>query len=164
MRPLSFDAPSEVKFVQDLESYVSSEAGKNRLGKKSLYLLRNASDKRKGVGFAVAGNFYPDFLLWLTCPDTGKQWLSFVDPKGIARLDVNSPKFQLHKEIKNVEKELKDPNLTLNAFILSVTKYNELVNITEFRTMEELEKNHILFMLDKPTTYIDQLLTKTLEA
>ncbi len=163
MRPLSFDAPSEVTFIRNLEAYVASESGKKKLGKKSLYLLRNASDRRKGVGFAVAGNFYPDFLLWLTCPDTGKQWLTFVDPKGLARLDVNSPKFQLYKEIKSVEKELKDTSLTLNAFILSITKYNDLVNITEFKTMEELEDSHILFMSDKPETYLDQLLTMTLQ-
>jgi len=163
MRPLSFDAPSEVQFVQDLEAYVSSNAGKERLGNKSLYLLRNASDRRKGVGFAVAGNFYPDFLLWLTCPDTGQQWLSFVDPKGLKMLDVNSPKFQLYREIKTVEKELKDTSLTLNAFILSVTKYNDLVNITDFKTMEELEDSHILFMSDKPETYLDQLLSNTLK-
>lgn len=163
MRPLSFDAPSEVQFVQDLEAYVTSQAGKDRLGDKSLYLLRNASDRRKGVGFAVAGNFYPDFLLWLTCPDTGQQWLSFVDPKGLKMLDVNSPKFQLYREIKTVEKELKDTSLALNAFILSVTKYNDLVNITEFKTMEELEGSHILFMTDKPETYLDILFSKTLE-
>lgn len=162
MRPLSFDAPSEVQFVRGLEAYLASDSGKRILGNKSLYLLRNAADRRKGVGFAVAGNFYPDFLLWLTCPDTGKQWLSFVDPKGLARLDLDSPKFQLYREIKTVEKELKDPNLTLNAFILSITKYNDLVNITHFKKMEELEKRHILFMSDKPETYLEQLLTKTL--
>lgn len=164
MRPLSFDAPSEVQFVQDLEAYVTSDAGKKRLGNKSLYLLRNASDRRKGVGFAIAGNFYPDFLLWLTCPDTGNQWLSFVDPKGLRTLDLNSPKFQLYREIKTVEKELNDPNLTLNSFILSITKYNDLVNVTDFAKMEDLEKSHLLFMLDKPETYIEQLLDASLEA
>lgn len=162
MRPLSFDAPSEVQFVQDLEAHVTSEAGKKQLGDKSLYLLRNASDRRKGVGFAIAGNFYPDFLLWLTCPTTGKQWLSFVDPKGLKKLDLSSPKFQLYREIKTVEKELKDPDLTLNSFILSITKYDDLVNITNFKTMEELEESHVLFMLDKPETYVEQLLNATL--
>ena len=162
MRPLSFDAPSEVQFVQDLEKYVASDTGKKRLGNKSLYLLRNASDRRKGVGFAVAGNFYPDFLLWITCPDTGKQWLSFVDPKGLKMLDINSPKFQLYREIKVVEKELKDSKLTLNAFILSVTKFDDLVNLTDDKKREDLEESHILFMSDKPGTYIDELLNKTL--
>ena len=31
------------------------------IGNKSLYLLRNADSKAKGLGFATAGNFYPDF-------------------------------------------------------------------------------------------------------
>ncbi|NOS89452.1 MAG: DEAD/DEAH box helicase family protein, partial [Methylococcaceae bacterium] len=59
MRPLAFDAPSEVQFVRDLEAFYQSPAGQQVLGKRSLYLLRNADTKAKGLGFALAGNFYP---------------------------------------------------------------------------------------------------------
>lgn len=79
MRPLAFDAPSEVQFIRDLEIFYRSELGRQVLGNRSLYLLRNADTKAKGLGFALAGNFYPDFLLWLV--DTDKQSLSFIDPK-----------------------------------------------------------------------------------
>ena len=44
-----------------------------------LYLLRNQS-RGKGIGFFEAGNFYPDFILWLLVPD--RQYVTFVDPKG----------------------------------------------------------------------------------
>ena len=60
MRPLSFDAPSEIQFIRDLEAFYQSELGRKVIGKKSLYLLRNADTKAKGLGFALAGNFYPD--------------------------------------------------------------------------------------------------------
>lgn len=64
MRPLAFDAPSEIQFVRDLETFYQSPLGQQIIGKRSLYLLRNADTKAKGLGFALAGNFYPDFL-WL---------------------------------------------------------------------------------------------------
>ena len=46
-----------------------------------IYLMRNASQKNRGIGFAQAGNFYPDFLLWLKDKTIGKDYLSFIDPK-----------------------------------------------------------------------------------
>lgn len=59
LRPLSFDAVSEVQFVRDLEAFYKSDLGRKVIGKRSLYLLRNADNKSKGLGFALAGNFYP---------------------------------------------------------------------------------------------------------
>lgn len=50
---------------------------------KELYLLRNRS-RGKGIGFFEAGNFYPDFILWLLMD--GKQYVTFIDPKGICNL------------------------------------------------------------------------------
>ena len=94
MRPLVFDAPSEVKFVRDLEDFYKSTVGQDAIGKRSLYLLRNADTQAKGLWFALAGNFYPDFLLWLVDDASGKQWLSFIDPKGLRQIDLHDPKFR----------------------------------------------------------------------
>ncbi len=38
---------------------------------KELYLLRNLS-KGRGVGFFEAGNFHPDFILWLLGGDRSR--------------------------------------------------------------------------------------------
>jgi hypothetical protein len=105
-----------------------SPSGKEKLQGFSLYLLRNADNRAKGLGFALAGNFYPDFLLWLVDDKSGKQWLSFIDPKGIRNLNLSDPKFGLHSEIKRIEKQLGDEMISLNSFILSVTPFNDLVN------------------------------------
>jgi hypothetical protein len=113
MRPIAFDAPSEIEFVRDLEAFCASDKGKEVLGGRSLYLLRNADSKNKGLGFATAGNFYPDFLLWLVDEATGEQWLSLVDPKGIRNMDLSDPKLGLWSEIKNIERDLGDPKLKL---------------------------------------------------
>ena len=146
MRPLAFDAPSEVQFVRDLEAFYKSSAGQEAIGQRSLYLLRNADTKAKGLGFALAGNFYPDYLLWLVDDVTCQQWLSFVDPKGIRQINLNDAKFGLYKEVKVLQEKLADPKLVLNAFILSVTKFSDLLNVSNQYVQADLEKRHVLFM------------------
>ena len=156
MRPLAFDAPSEVQFVLDLEAFYKSPSGQDVIGKRSLYLLRNADTKAKGLGFALAGNFYPDFLLWLVDDTTGEQWLNFIDPKGIRNLSLNHPKFGLYKEIKTIEQKIGDPDLFLNAFILSETRFSDLLNLD--CTQADLEGRNILFMNDGWEKYLVKML------
>lgn len=164
MRPLAFDAPSEVQFVQDLQAFAESPKGKMIIGERNLYLLRNADIKNKGIGFAMAGNFYPDFLLWLVDDETGQQWLSFVDPKGLRNLDLNHPKLGLYREIKTIERDLNqhsksgDAGLTLNAFVLSPTRFSDLLNVGDSAKKRELEDRHVLFMED--SNYIETMFLK----
>jgi hypothetical protein len=74
-----------------------------------LYLLRNLS-KGKGIGFLEAGNFHPDFILWLLVGD--QQYVTFVDPKGIHNLQgENDPKIEFHSTIKEIEDRLGDPEV-----------------------------------------------------
>lgn len=154
LRPLGFDAPSEIQFVRDLEAFYNSPQGKEVIGERSLYLLRNASHKSKGLGFALAGNFYPDFLLWLVDDTTGKQWLTFVDPKGLKNLDLSNPKLGLYQEVKTFETKMasqskpNDPPLVLDAFILSATSYTNLLNVKYKTAKADLEQRHVLFMDD----------------
>lgn len=162
MRPLAIGESSEVRFVEDVMAFYDSPSGKEKLRGLSLYLLRNADNRAKGLGFALAGNFYPDFLLWLVDDKTGKQWLSFIDPKGIRNLNISDPKFGLHKEIKQIEKQLGDGMISLNSFILSVTTFNDLLNVTGSTTKSDLEDRNVLFMDDGGPTYLDKLLAKAL--
>lgn len=159
LRPLSFDAVSEVQFVRDLEAFYKSDLGRKVIGKRSLYLLRNADNKSKGLGFALAGNFYPDFLLWLVDDETGEQWLNFVDPKGLFKLSLSDPKFGLYKEVKVLQEKLGDPLLTLNAFILSVTKFSDLLNTP--CSQGDLEHRNVLFMDDGGPVYLRKMFDRT---
>ncbi|EKA1245368.1 DEAD/DEAH box helicase family protein, partial [Salmonella enterica] len=131
MRPTAFDAPSEITFIKDLQEFIETPKGQKTIGNKSLYLLRNADSKAKGLGFATAGNFYPDFLLWLVDDESGKQWLSLIDPKGIRNLNLDDAKFGLYKEIKELENKLSDDKLSLSAFIISETRFVDLINVSE---------------------------------
>lgn len=163
LRPLAFDAPSEWTFVRDLEAFYNSSAGKAAIGLRSLYLLRNADRAEKGLGFALAGNFYPDFLLWLVDDVSGKQWLTFVDPKGLRHLDLSHPKLGLYKEVKKLETTLAsqakadDPPLVLNAFVLSPTKFSDLLNVGDPTKKADLENRHVLFMEDGGSSYLKKL-------
>jgi hypothetical protein len=81
----------ERQLVDDLKAYHGSNASRFFVDKE-LYLLRNLS-KGRGVGFFEAGNFHPDFILWLLI--VGQQHVIFVDPKGIRNLGPTDPKIQL---------------------------------------------------------------------
>jgi hypothetical protein len=159
MRPLEFAADSEVNFVRDLEAFYKSSLGQSMIGKRSLYLLRNADNKAKGLGFALAGNFYPDFLLWLVDDETGEQWLSFVDPKGLRQVNLTDPKLGLYKEVKVIQGKLADPKLTLNAFILSWTAFHSLVNADTYK-QTELEERHVFFMPEGGQGYLKKMFEK----
>jgi len=169
LRPLAFDAPSEWEFVRDLEAFCKSDAGKDAIGPRSLYLLRNADREEKGLGFALAGNFYPDFLLWLVDDATGKQWLTFIDPKGIRNLDLTHPKLGLCKEVKVLEADLakqakpNDPPLVLNAFVLSATPFTNLLNVGAPEQKTNLENHHVLFMEDGGSAYLGKFFQMVLE-
>ena len=166
MRPLAFDAPSEWTFVRDLEAFYNSAVGKAAIGNRSLYLLRNADSEAKGLGFALAGNFYPDFLLWLVDDNTGEQWLTFVDPKGLRNMDLTHPKLGLYKEVKTLEATLNaqakpgEFKLVLNAFILSPTKFSDLLNVGDPAKKKDLEDRHVLFMEEGGHSYLNKMFSQ----
>ncbi len=91
----------ERRFVEDLQAF--HEGRGEFFQNKELYLLRNLS-RGKGVGFFEAGNFHPDFILWLLAD--GKQHVTFVDPKGIRNLGSTDPKIRFHETIKEIESRL----------------------------------------------------------
>lgn len=147
----------ERDFVLDLKKFHDDQ--KDEFFKdRELFLLRNVS--KRGIGFFEAGNFYPDFILWLLVGK--KQYVTFVDPKGLRQLDDGSsnPKVQFYKTIKDIEARLADPAVILNSFIVSPTPYQNIPMWGEGMTKDELKKCHVLFQKDDKETYIKTLLTK----
>ena len=111
-------------FVDYLKDYVESHS--SELEGKSLYLLRNKS--KVGMGFFEAGNFYPDYILWIDTED--KQYISFIDPKGLMHIRPDDPKVEFYKTIKELEARLAPTadgkTVILNSFIMSGSKSSEL--------------------------------------
>lgn len=109
----------EKRFVDLLKEYVDGH--KDKLADKALYLLRNRS--RAGMGFFEAGNFYPDYILWIVTE--GTQYISFIDPKGLLHVRPDDPKIMFYQTIKDLERQLAptagDVRVILNSFIMSGT-------------------------------------------
>ena len=152
----------EKKFIDLLKIYI--ENNKTFLSDKDIFLLRNRS--KVGMGFFEAGNFYPDFILWIDTKD--KQYMSFIDPKGLIHHRPNDPKIQFYKKIKDLEnytnlKETKGfKDIILNSFIISVTKYVDIKGIWNFNKTDFTDR-HILFINDPNciSTMFDKLLVNT---
>ena len=82
----------EKKLVELLRRYCREHAF--MLEGIDLYLLRNKS--KVGVGFFEAGNFYPDYILWLDAPE--KQTIAFIDPKGLRNILPDNPKITFQED------------------------------------------------------------------
>ncbi|MDD2284743.1 MAG: hypothetical protein PHQ11_05005, partial [Paludibacter sp.] len=142
---------SEFQFVTDLKYW--TEVNEQELQEKGveLFLLRNLS-RGKGVGFFEAGNFHPDFILWMI--DGEKQYVTFIEPHGLFHEGPASEKLLFHQRIKEIETRFAKPDIILNSFILSWTKYPQL---QWGPSQEDLEANHVLFMTDDRDGYINKL-------
>jgi hypothetical protein len=160
VKPVVLENEGERDFVLDLQKFCESSEGKHFLEGKELYLLRNLS-RGRGVGFFEAGNFYPDFILWLLVDD--RQYVSFIDPKGLRNTEgLEDPKIKFHQTIKDLERKLGDPGVILNSFIVSSTPFNEIPWRGDMKK-EDFEARNILFQREDPTTYIRRLLEKCLQ-
>lgn len=69
-------------------------------------------------------------------------------PGGINNFDLNYPKPGLYAEIIERQKEVADPHLILNAFMLSYTPHCDLLSIGTAGSKAELEDRHVLFIDD----------------
>jgi hypothetical protein len=151
--PVSLN-PGEWQFVRDLKNHHSSHP--DFFKGKELYLLRNRS--KKGIGFFEAGNFYPDFILWLI---VGRiQYVVFVDPKGLLHLQgSNDPKIAFSEKIKELEARLKpgNPDLFLDSFIISTTSYKQIHWWDDMKNEEDFGKAHVLLQKDQPDQYVRKL-------
>jgi len=145
---------SEFQFVCDLKTWC--DATKEDLAKRGieLFLLRNLS-RGKGIGFFEAGNFHPDFILWMLVD--GKQYVTFIEPHGLLHEGIGSEKVQFHTCIKEVEKRLNDQSVILNSFILSWTRFPQLNWGID---QQGLEEKHVLFMTDDRDKYIGKLFSR----
>ena len=123
---------------------------------KELYLLRNLS-KGRGVGFFEAGNFHPDFILWLIVG--GRQCISFIDPKGIRNLGFNDPKVQFFQTIKDIERRLDDPSVTLNSFIISNTA-SHVMRLHWGVEKSVMDSRNILFQEEDKATYVREMMCR----
>ena len=147
----------EKEFVEDLDTYLQRNSAKYE--GTEIFLLRNQS--KTGLGFFTEGNFYPDFIMWIK--KDKKQYISFIDPKGIRNLNPSSdPKINLSLKIKEIETTLGDTNTILNSFIVSNTFFNDIADLHSNVSIETLENKNVLFQKDDKHGYIPKMFSKIL--
>ncbi|HEY0321697.1 MAG TPA: hypothetical protein VGC66_12120 [Pyrinomonadaceae bacterium] len=157
VRPVHLNE-GERDFVVDLRSFYQNN--RESFHDKELYLLRNQS-RGRGIGFFEAGNFYPDFILWLV--DGQRQHVTFVDPKGILHLQgPDDPKIRFYRTIKDLEARLGDSNVVLDSFILSNTPYQQVSWWDGGMTLADFESRHVLFTKPDRSIYISKMLHEIL--
>jgi hypothetical protein len=142
----------ERHFVEDLTAFHGN--GDGFFTGKELYLLRNLS-KGRGVGFFEAGNFHPDFIVWLLTED--RQHIMFVDPKGIRNIGATDPKIQFYETIKEIEQRLGDPKVQLDSFIISNTP-SHTMRMLWGMDKPAMKQRHVLFQEEDHDTYIAEML------
>ena len=142
----------ERQFVEDLKAFHDGHG--EFFETRELYLLRNLS-KGRGVGFFEAGNFHPDFILWLLAGD--QQQVIFVDPKGIRNLGSSDPKIQFYETIKEIEQRLGDPTVRLQSFIVSNTPSSTMRRQWGMEK-SEMQQRHVLFQEEDKDSYVRKIL------
>ncbi|CAA6606099.1 Type III restriction protein res subunit [Rhodospirillaceae bacterium LM-1] len=147
----------ERNLVEDVKSF--HDGTPRFFADKELYLLRNLS-KGRGVGFFEAGNFHPDFILWLI--SGGRQFIAFVDPKGIRNIGFNDPKIQFFQTIKDIERRLGEPSVTLSSFIVSNTP-SHVMRLLWAIDKPAMEARNILFQEEDKATYVNVMFKRILE-
>ena len=142
----------ERRFVEDLKTWCDGNAA--AFEGRELYLLRNRS-RGRGIGFFEAGNFHPDFILWLLAGD--RQHVTFVDPKGIRNVGADDPKIRFFETIKEIERRLGDPKVALDSFIVSSTPSHVMKKLWGIGK-PEMAARHIAFQEEDQSSYIGAIL------
>ena len=142
----------ERQFIEDLKAF--HDGHKEFFRVHELYLLRNLS-RGRGVGFFEAGNFHPDFILWLLAD--GQQRVVFLDPKGIRHIGPSDPKIQFFETIKEIEDRLGDPTVRLESFIVSNTS-SATMRMQWDMEKSEIQKRNIVFQEEARDSYVGVIL------
>jgi superfamily II DNA or RNA helicase len=149
---------SEEKFVLDLKNYLKNNS--KNLAQYEIILLRNES--QSGIGFQLDwAGFYPDFIMWIRA--VNKTHIVFIDPKGLHHSQkLEDEKIQFFKKgLKEIETKL-SKNVFLRGFILSYTKYEDLIKrMVDPPPIEKFKENNVLFLDDRdwPEKMFSKILT-----
>ena len=104
----------------------------------------------KNGAFVKSNNFYPDYILWIDTDE--KQYISFIDPKGLIHIGPDDPKIEFYKTIKDLEARLAPTSsgktIVLNSFIMSGTSPMQLSQRWNMERPAREAKN--VYTLDSP--------------
>lgn len=137
-----------------VETYLAKIKAIKRVGKIIIDFLAQIEDFQKKLWlkkkFVVETNFYPDYILWIDTDE--KQYISFIDPKGLIHIGPDDPKIEFYKTIKDLEARLAPTSsgktIVLNSFIMSGTSPMQLSQRWNMERPAREAKN--VYTLDSP--------------
>lgn len=153
-----FLVDSETTFLNTFKDYI--QKNKDMLKDIKIFLLRN--NPSNGIGFTLSfSKYYPDFIMWFK--KGKKEIIAFIDPKGLEHSQLlEDEKIQFSNDIKKIEKKLNRKNTTLESFIITPTKYYDIIKShTKPPSKNHFYKNNVLFYEDD--NWCDKLVKKLLE-
>lgn len=165
IKPVSL-VESEMAFIGHLANFLQDEPKIIEGREINSFLLRNEG-RGKGMGFFEAGNFYPDFLLWLVSEN--RQGLVFIDPHGLVNEKPDSEKVKFHKTIKGIEERLDIPGVSLHSFIITPTSVGGVMQKGAARdenqslgrkTIKQWNESNVYFMEEQKEEYLEKIYTK----
>ena len=121
----------EKTFVDLLDCYMKNHSAEWK--DKSLFLLRNKS--KVGMGFFEAGNFYPDYILWIDTDD--KQYINFIDPKGLMHIVPENPKIKSIRKSRNWKYVLRQVQAISRLFSIRSSCHLRGANLREWWGMKK---------------------------
>lgn len=122
--PEGIDVESEHKFIKEVEAAFETSGG--ALHEQEAVIMRNQS--QNGLGFKSGGNYYPDFVMWVSDGDT--QHVVFIDPKGLRYGSVSmEAKIEFGKSIREISENTGNDlsqDVQLHSYILTDTSKEDV--------------------------------------
>ena len=88
-----------------------------------------------------------------------RQYVSFVDPKGIRHITATDDKVNFRSTVQEIADRLGDPNVRMSSFMISTTPAATMEQLWKL-TKYEMNDLNVLFQVEDKDSYVETMLTK----
>jgi len=149
--------PGEAKFLRDLQAFWDGNREEPVFAGCELYVLRNAPGT--GIGFFRRSGFFPDFIVWLVCPE-GTTWVRFVEPHGMHHGGIsgrNQDKIEAFRELWQLSQtpEFRGAGMDVGGYLVTQTRQEDIPGAERLSRQTLAAEHRLLFQDDD---YIAEIL------
>lgn len=139
--------PGEAKFLRDLQSFWNGNREDPVFAGCELYVLRNAPGT--GIGFFRRSGFFPDFIVWLVCPD-GTTRVRFVEPHGMHHGGLsgrNQDKVEAFRELWQLSQtpEFRGAGMDVGGYLVTQTRQEDIPGAERLSRQTLAAEHRLLF-------------------
>lgn len=148
----------EERFLIDLQAFWERYRESVEFAGCELYVMRNAPGK--GIGFFRRSGFFPDFIVWLVCPD-GATRVRFVEPHGMHHGGLtgrNEDKIEAFRELwqLNQTPAFRTARMDVGGYLVTQTRQEDIPGAENMDRRRLAVEHRLLFQED--TDYIAEIL------